>query len=410
MASVIQISITQYQRPPWPAAVAALLAFAALALSSGAFVPLIGLGLGLAASYGFGVRFENETLTKWTLRILVIGASVFGYLVTASKDPNAFFDVRYANSFALAAAAETALQFWRREPTGGARAPFTVFLSAMIFLVGCSMPEDSSRALWLLAPAFFLFFTLALPGFRQSAGRSAPLRYAALPVLAALLLGGLTHAAFFRYKNALNLLGSAALPGRQMSAGIGMSGQPLLGASFTLRDSLTRVLRVHNLGSDAYLRGMTFDTYTGRTWGPSLDERVFLPMPRQNGNAPGHKAHFVRLDDGLGLLFAPLHSAAIVPEDARPVQYAGQTDGPLWTPPSDTDPLAYDVTEGDPNEGETGLLDAPPTPSEQARDLSLSPDIDPRVFALAHKIGSGLKTPQKKITAVIQFLHAKQFL
>ena len=389
-----------YQRPPRPAAVAALLAFAALALTSGAWVPLIGLGLGLAASYFFGVRYENETLTKWTLRILVIGGSVLGYLVAANKDPNAFFDVRYVNSFALAAAAETALQFWRREPTGGARAPFTAFLSAMVFLIGCSTLDDTYHYLWYLAPAFFLFFTLALPGFQQRSGASVSLRYAVLPVLAALLLGGLTHIAFFHDKNALNLLGSSAMSGRQMSAGIGMSGQPLLGTSFTLRDSLARVLRVHNLGPDSYLRGMTFDTYTGHSWGPSLEQRTFLPLPRQNTNAAGHIAHFVRLDDDLGLLFTPLHSAAIVPEAAHPVQWAAQTDGPLRTPPSDTDPLAYDVTEG-----ESGLPDAPPTPPEQARDLSLSPGIDPRVFALARQIGGGLKTPDEKITAVIHFLH-----
>jgi hypothetical protein len=390
-----ELPTVPYQRPPWPAAVAALVAYAALALSSGAMLPLTGLGIGLAASYVFAARYENETLTKWTLRILVIGGSVFGYLITAVKDEYAFFDVRYVYSFALAAAAETMLQFWRREPTSGARAPFTVFLSAMVFLIGCSTSEDSSRSLWLLAPLFFLFFTLALPGFRQ---RSVPLRALFLPVLAALLLGGLTQATFARYKNALNLLGSAA--GHPTSAGMGMSGQPLLGASFTLRDSLTRVLRVHALGPDSYLRGMTFDTYTGHGWGPSLDDRVFLQMPHQNGNAPGHKAHFIRMDDALGLLFAPLHSAAIVPEGRHSAEWATRTDGPLRTPPADTDPLTYDVTEGN-----SGLLDAPPTPAEQARDLTLSPSIDRRVLILARKIGSGPKTPTQKIAAVIGFLH-----
>ena len=85
---------SEYQRPPWPAAVAALIAFAALALSSGATVPLLALGLGILASYVVGARFENIALTKWTLRILVIGLAVFGYLLNATKDDNAFFDMR----------------------------------------------------------------------------------------------------------------------------------------------------------------------------------------------------------------------------------------------------------------------------------------------------------------------------
>jgi len=388
---------SSYQRPPWPAAVAALLAYTALALSSGAYIPLVALGVGLTASYGFKVRFENEPLTKWTLRIVVMGTAIFGYWVTATKDDNAFFDVRYLYSFALAAAAENVLQFWRREPTGGARAPFTVFLSAMVFLVGCSTFDDAYHYLWYLAPAFFLFFTLALPGFRRSSGGVAALRFALLPIFAAVLLGGATHATFTRYKGALNMLG--AIPARRMSPTMGMSGQPILGSSFTLRDSLTRVLRIHDLGDDPYLRGMTFDTYSGRTWGPSLDARVSLALPRQPAIGSGPKAHYVRLDDETGLLFAPLHSAAIVPEQAHPVDWAAPTDGPLRTPPNDTSPLTYDVSEG-----KSGLLDAPPTPAELVRDLAVPPDVDRRVTDLARKVTAGHAAPQAKIDAIVRFL------
>ena len=74
----------------------------------------------------FRARYENVTLTKWTLRIIVIGGAVFGYLVNAGKTDSVFGDMRYCYSFALAAAAELALQFWRREPTGGPRAPLSV--------------------------------------------------------------------------------------------------------------------------------------------------------------------------------------------------------------------------------------------------------------------------------------------
>lgn len=388
---------SSYQRPPWPAAVAALLAYAALALSSGAYVPLAVLSLSLAASYGFKARFENETLTKWTLRAIVMLGSVFGYLITAKKDDNTFFDVRYLYSFALIAAAENALQFWRQEPTGGARAPFTVFLSAMVFLIGCSTFDDAYHYLWYLAPVFFLFFTLALPGFRRSSGSAAALRVAALPIFAAVLLGGATHATFSRYKSDLNMLG--ALPARRMSPTMGMSGQPILGSSFTLRDSLTRVLRIHNLGNDPYLRGMTFDTYSSRTWGPALDARNFLNLPRQPAMGPGPKARYVRMDDEIGLLFAPLHSAAIVPENAHPIDWAATTDGPLRTPPNDTSPLTYDIAEG-----KSGLLDAPPTPEELVRDLAVPPDVDRRVLDIARRVTAGQAAPQAKVDAVLRFL------
>ena len=394
-----QTQATPYQRPPWPAAVAAGLAYLALALSSGAVVPLSALGIGLAASYAFSARFANETLTKWTLRIIVMGGAVIGYLINANKDQNLFFDVRYVYSFALMAAAEMALQFWRLEPTGGRRAPFTVFLSAMIFLIGCSVFEDASGYLWYLAPAFFLFFALALPGFRQRTGMGALLRYAALPIVAALLLGAVTHAAFFRYKSTLNFIGSQAVSGR-ITPSMGMSGQPMLGSSFTLRDSLTRVLRVHNLGEDPYLRGMTFDTYTGHGWGPALENRVFLTLPRQPAAVLGKTAQYQRLDDGSGLLFAPLHSASIVAEAGEPVEWAARTDGPLRTPPTDTNPLTYDISEG-----KSGLLDASPTPDEQTRDLVVPPDIDPRVIAIGHRLGIGHKTATDKIEAVVHFLY-----
>ncbi len=388
---------SSYQRPPWPAAVAALLAYAALALSSGACVPLAVLGISLGASYGFKARFENENLTKWTLRIVVMLGSVFAYLIAAKKDDNTFFDVRYLYSFALAAAAENALQFWRREPTGGARAPFTVFLSAMVFLVGCSTFDDAFHYLWYLAPLFFLFFTLALPGFRRSSGGAAALRFALLPIFAAVLLGGVTHATVTRYKGALNMLG--AVSARRMSPAMGMSGQPILGSSFTLRDSLTRVLRVHNLGDDPYLRGMTFDTYGGRTWGPSLDARAFTNLPHQPAIGSGQKAQYVRLDDEIGLLFAPLHSAAIVPENSHLIDWAAPTDGPLRTPPNDSSPLSYDIAEG-----KLGLLDAPPTPPEMIRDLAVPPDVDRRVSALARQVTDKYAAPQAKINAVVRFL------
>lgn len=387
-----------YQRPPWPAAVAALLAYAALALSSGAAVPLIGLGLAILASYAFSARFPNEGLTKWTLRIVAMGAAVFGYLIDAVKNDNAFYDERYLYSFALICAAELMLQFWRREPTGGARAPFTVFLSAMVFLVGCNAFEDASRYLWYLAPLFFFFFALGLPGLRQRSQNFGALRYALLPVVAALLIGGLTHASVARNKNELNLLGSQALPGRRLSPSMGMSGQPILGSSFTLRDSLTRVLRITHPGEDPYLRGMTFDTYASRTWGPPLEQRVFLNLPRQPSVA-GPKARYERLDDASGLLFAPLHSAAIVSEDAHSIEWAAQSDGPLRTPPTDTSALTYDVAEG-----QSGVLSAAPTAAGLSRDLTVPPDIDKRVVAEAQEITYARKKPADKITAIVRFL------
>jgi len=393
-----------YQSPPWPAAVAALIAFAALALSSGATVPLLALGLGVAASYAVGARFENVTLTKWTLRILVIGLAVFGYLLNATKDDNAFFDMRYPFSFVLGAASELTLQFWRREPTGGPRAPLTTLLSALVFVLGCTTTDDR-HYLWVLAPAYFLFFALALPGFRPRA--TVPLGLTLLPALFALGLGGATHAGFYVYRGALNSLGAQNFSSRRVSVSMGMSGQPLLGSSFTLRDSLTRVLRVQNLGTDPYLCGMTFDTYAGRTWGPALEGRTFLayhpPTPNSGGVRRKEVAHVVRLNSDVALLFLPLHSASVRPEDDHPVEWAAHTDGPLRTPAGDLGSPAYDII---PSGGDAppALLDAPPTAEEQERDLAMPREIDPRVLAEAHQIGAGLTRPQDKIEAVTQFL------
>ena len=389
----------EYQNPPWPAAVAALIAFAALALSSGAVVPLLCLGLGVVMSYVVKVRFENVGLTKWTLRIIVIVLAVFGYLANAAKDDNAFFDMRYPFSFVLAAASELTLQFWRREPTGGPRAPLTTLLSALVFVLGCTTTDDR-HLLWVLAPLFFLFFTLALPAFRPRA--AVPLALTLPPVLLALALGGLTHAGFYNYRGALNALGAQSLSSRHVSVSMGMSGQPLLGSSFTLRDSLTRVLRVRDIGTDPYLVGMTFNTYSGRTWGPALEGRSFVAYhPPAVG--PARAAHVVRLDDEVPLLFLPLHTASVRPEDAHPVDRATSMGGPLRTPVGDSAPLSYDVVPGK-DDVPSDLFDRAPTPGETARDLAIPREIDLRVLAEARAFGGGLTDPQKKIKAVALFL------
>ena len=191
-----------------------------------------------------------------------------------------------------------------------------------------------------------------------------------------------------------------------------MSGRPLLGSSFTLRDSLTRVLRVHNLGDDLYLRGMVFDTYSEREWGPGLDQRTFEPYregPLPNPAPPllgagRDSLHVDRMDDANGLLFLPLHSTAVQAVGSHWLEWAGRTDGPLRTPTTDADPLSYDIAAGIGNEPH-GIFDAAATSDERGRDLAIPRDIDPRVLAIAAKIGSGLTTPAQKIEAVVRFLH-----
>lgn len=390
-------------RPSVTAAIASLLAFAALALSCGAYLSLALLSIGLLASYAFSVRYENSGLTKWTLRIVVIGSLIFSFWVTATKDDSAFLDMRYGYSFALAAAGEIVLQFWRREPTGGARAPLIVLLSALVFLAGCTTFDDTYHYLWYLAPAYFLCLTLALPGFRHSA---IPLRLTVVPALIALLLGGIGHAGVYVYRGDLNALGSKLLSGQHITASIGMSGRPLLGSSFTLRDSLTRVLRVRNLGDDPYLRGMVFDSYSERAWGPGLDQRTFGPYREK----PTYPATIVptitvdRLDDANGLLFAPLHCSGIQATGSHFLEWATRTVGPLRTPPADADPLVYRITPGK-SSSPRGVIDAAPTAAERARDLVIPRDIDRRVLTKATEIGSGSTTDAKKIEAVVRFLH-----
>ncbi len=374
----------------------------------------------MLASYAFRARYENVTLTKWTLRIIVCGGAVFGYLVTATKDQNSFLDMRYFYSFALMMASEIVLQYWRREPTGGPRAPLLVVLSALVFLAGCSTFDDAYHYLWYMAPAYFLFFTLALPNFRPQA--AIPVGLTLVPIAIALSLGAATHAGFYIYRGDLNALGSKFLSGKNSSVSMGMSGQPLLGSSFTLRDSLTRVLRIQNLGDDPYLRGMTFDTYSSRAWSPSLEQRKFQPYrpiasPAPNNGGAGKNSlappplstvvgargpsvttRVVRMDDAVGLLFVPLHSGVVRPEENHLLEWAADSDGPLRTQAADTDPLTYDITPGQ------GIFDAPPTASERERDLAVPPDIDRRVLAKARQFGGSLTDPQDKVAAVQKFL------
>ena len=94
---------------------------------------------------------------------------------------------------------------------------------------------------------------------------------------------------------------------------------------------------------------MTFDTYAERAWSPALDQRHFQPFhpPAPNsGGARNGTARVVRLDDANGLLFAPLHSAAVLPEENHALEWAAASDGPLRTQITDTDPLTYDIAPG----------------------------------------------------------------
>ena len=388
-------------RPSWATAAASLTAFAALALSCGAYLPLACLTFALLASYAFSSRYENLGLTKWTLRIVVIGSVVFSYLVTASKDDNAFLDMRYGNSFALAAAGEIVLQFWRREPTGGPRAPLTVLLSGLVFLAGCATFDDTYHYLWYLSPAYFLFLTLALPGFRVQS--TVPLRLFLLPALIALALGGAGHAGFYIYKSDLNVFGSKLLSGQHSTANMGMSGRPMLGSSFTLRDSLTRVLRVQNIGEDPYLRGLVFDSYSERSWGPGMEQRNYIPYTEPTVSLV-HGITINRMDDAGGLLFTPLHSKAVQATGSHFLEWALRTSGPLRTPPSDGDPLTYTIRTGT-GDAPHGVMDAAPTVDERKADLVFPRDIDTRVLTVAKAIGQGHRTSPEKVEAVITFLH-----
>ena len=380
--------------------IAALIAFWALTLSEGGSILLIGLGAALIATYLIPSRWEPGSRTGWIARIVLFTAV---FLINGARGETGEMTARWA-LFGDLCAAELVIQAWRRWPSGGGGA--AVALSGLIFVAASNTLDD--RSIPLLTPPFILFFVLSLrycraqphfDGGKRLLGWHS-VRASALSLV--LLLGGGANIVFRYYSGELSDLGRRLLNETPRPQTAGLSTTPILGATFNIQGTPTRVLRIEGTADVSHLRALAYADYARGAWRPSRENRQYAPVapPELRPDAPGDPVRITRLIENEGMLFAPLNMAGLSLTGQENPQWAREEGGPIRT--ETPAPSAYALRVGP--EGHQGPLCAPPDTNRRQRLLSVPPEVDPGVRKLAQQIAGNRASTPEKIEAVVHYL------
>jgi transglutaminase-like putative cysteine protease len=393
--------------------VAALLAFGALYVTGGGSWMLPLFGMLLVATYLFPARLENRPWRDWLIRIGAWGL-LFSTELAAPSSSDGFIDARVTHFIGQCCAAELVLESWRRRPVKGTGGLSIIFFSTLVLLAASNTYD--TRYIRYFAPACLLGIALALrafhpqpeaPGKRPRAGVALALGWAAL--LLALFLGGATHYALTAYRDELTQWSNQLLTGIHTPQRTGMASTPTLGATFDLRGSPHRILRIEADHTDllrgSHLRGAAFETYSLGSWGLPLDERPYrtTALSLLQPEAPGPRARFTRFTDEFHLLFAPLNARGMAPEPGSAVNWSPEDGGPLRAGSRAFAPYAYTVVLST-EEDRQGPLCVPPGRLDRDLCLKVPREIDPRVRELAERIGGRIADPRGRVRAVEAYL------
>ncbi len=394
--------------------------------------------LAIALSYATPLRIGEGRI----LRLLVrgaLGALVVGVANSVDRRTAEFVigPVLWRNTLGLYWAGEVALQAWTVRRTDNVQTHLRALLfSTFAFLAAANTFDDTY--VWWATPFFVLFVALSLRGYRERRAAATVVRtgpgaanktvllnlpFALRALAVAVALGG--GAAGVRtvniYRGVINEWGNRAVGGRSRFEGTGMSSQPRLGATFDLRGTPARVLRITGLAGDNHLRGLSFDVYDKGTWGPSVQERVYArnieardisPLestPEQRrGVRDQVTASFTRLVNDNPLVYAPLSSLAVDTGEAERVDWAQASGGPIRA--GERAPYEYLVTLSESRTDFQGPLAVPITHKERARCLTipstLTSNAAPGVGRIARQIFTGIPQNQTRarINAVERYL------
>lgn len=413
-------------RLPWTATAAALIAMAALYHTSGMGAgQLAGFGAAILATYLTSARLPDRSLLLWLVRIMLFGLVVMLNQGEVKTGDYSVGPPQFRNMFGELWAAEMVVRAWRHTGDAPSRTLPVLLLSGLVFISACNTFDF--RHIRFIAPVYMLFVALSLRGYRPrqetpSAAVARPgIRRGALYLrgfltLLALGLGAGSYLAFWEYRGELTSWGSRWLERQSFREGTGMSSQPSLGPTFGLRGSSERVLRVatgeaQNVDT-SHLRGMSFDTYAGGRWYPAIGNRAFTPaagielLGRGGGGAatPSGEIRVTRLSSGNRLLFLPLQTTEVIPDETEEaVQWALPQGGPLRV--KAVSPFGYSLTVPA-DESFPGLFAAPPTPEQRAALQAVPEDLDPKVRALARRITDGITDPADRAEAIVLYLIA----
>ena len=206
---------------------------------------------------------------------------------------------------------------------------------------------------------------------------------------------------------------------------IGFSDRVDLGGLGTLQTDSTLAMRVipSDLPEDPpehlslYLRGTAFDTYDGRAWSRSVDDReqienhygtFILKRPTRRGEDRSYLIDLEPLDPPV--LFVPQDTVAvklIFPQNARPMKWdldlVQSGEGGLRASRALSRPLHYEAYVP----GKGNPLPVPRLGEDaKARYLRLPQDLPPRVNELAATWAEGAQTPEGAAEAIRDQLRA----
>ncbi len=369
-----------------------LLALAGLHfVSHGIWLPLV-FGLAVLAVYLVPMRLESE-LSSWMLRFVLFLLVLFSTLLGSAPPLDGLINPRWMNLIGFLCAAELLVQTWSRRP-----APALLLLLPCFMFWAASNTYNGQR-LPVLAPAFMLCTTLGLAHYRPrgwARPRIARVLAAAL-VLGAIGLGWLGNAVVMVNRDGINAWGERLF--NPLMSATGITFDPLLGATYGMRGSPRRVLRLTGYHGIAYLRGMAFDTYDHGRWRPALTERQLVPLSPAEAHptAPGSRVRISEFSHLDGILFLPAEAVGMQVDS--PVQWAPQLGGPMRIDGREL--LNYEAIL--PLQRTQALWPMPDATQQKAL-LQVPDEITPRVRRLAQRIGGMHPTASRKIDAVINYL------
>ena len=398
-------------RPPWPACVATLVAFAALMVSAEGRLPLLPLlAIAMIGTYFFDARIEARWQV-WVVRVILFGAALaLGDTLPrpTSLLRGGLFDPRVIYNFGQLCAAELVIQCWRREPSGGARGQAMVLLGGMVFCAACTTFERAYIR-WF-TPPYILLTALALRDFRaRSAGRVSAKKITLAAFALAIGLGAVSYVAIVENKDQIShwFMWMIRRDWRQHES-VGLSEQPRLGKTFDLQGSSKRVLSIEGPLAEGHLAGMYFDTYQRSTWGPVLENPFeSVPMTDLKPLSAGKRIRITRYSEQYRTLYAPLNCAGILPGLNDNIEWIRYFGAPFRVAEPVETPYSYQVILSE-KLWHQGPLCTPPDNSYRWRMLNTKniEQSEPRVRELSNKITEGIQDQLKKAQAIELYLRS----
>lgn len=390
---------------PWTALVAVAISMVCDWYSLGPNPLLPILGIALVPTYFVSARITARWLA-WLIGIVAVGGIMIQGWYSLGQDPVAAIEPQSVQMYALISLAGIVLLCWVRQTRPGALG-IAILLSGLAFMLGCTTWNDTF--IRFAAPAYMVFAVLSFPAFRwvraEGQGRNAAeSAMRGLAVLIAVVVGAGVYSLFWTYRSQLTDFGDHFLQNKRVPEEAGVSPNPVLGDSFGLQGSPTRVLKIVGPLSDPHLRGLAFDSYYMGAWqGGIYSGPISTPTPQElNSDAPGRRAEATCLADNAGIVYAPLNCAGIdLSATGSPALWAPDSGAAIRTHAAP--PYQYSIVENT-SPTNQGPLCVPPDPLELARDSAIPLGLDPGVRRLAMAIGGRLKTPQGKIDAVVGYL------